>query len=122
MCGALAAVGSSSELYSLHLKVSKMRHPLGPIPYHTYLNLRHDEPIPTPMLPHALMQMRQSPQVLDLLVVAFHPHAAVPAVEGFDEPDHSAQTAAVDQLGIVVGVVADEGGLGTHGGGGGLFG
>ena len=69
------------------------------------LDLRHDEAVPAAVLAHVAVQVGESAQVLDLPVVAFDAHASVPAVEGLDEADDTAETTAVDELRVVVCVV-----------------
>lgn len=102
------------EMDSLNLQVPKVRRRLAPIPHNTDLNLRHDKPVATSMLAHAFMQMRQPSQILDFFMVALDAHAAVPAVEGLDQPDDAAVRFAVHERGGVVGVVADEMRLRTY--------
>jgi len=96
------------KLDGLDLQVAEVRHRLAAVTHDDQLDLRDDEAVPAPVLAHVAVQVRESPQVLYLAVVAFDAHAGVPAVEGLHEPNDAAEASPVDQLRGVVCVVGDE--------------
>ena len=104
--GGVGRVGGQRD--GLHLEVAKVRRALGAVAGDEQLDLGQDEAVAAAVVAHALVQVGEAAEVLDLLVVALDAHARVPAVERLDEADDAAEAAAVDELGRVVGVVADE--------------
>ncbi len=102
----------AGQLDRLHFQVSKVRHLLRAVAHHHEFDLGEDEAVPTAVLAHVAVQVGEAAQVLHLAVVALHAHARVPAIKGLDQSHHATESAAIDELRGVVGVVGDEGGIG----------
>ena len=117
-------IARSSKLHASDLEVAEMGRGVRPVADKHQLDFCQDEPVPTPVLAHDVVQVREPAQVLDPLDVAFDAHARVEAVEGLDEPDDARRRLAAEDGGHAVGgglagYVGDEHVFCRCGGGGG---
>ena len=104
------------QLDGLHFKVAEVRSAFSAVAHDDHFDLRHDVAVAAAVLAHEFVQVCEAAEVFDFLLIAFNAHAGVPAFKGIDKADDVAYASAVDELGLVVGVVGDEGGLVASGG------